>query len=106
MSERRRGIRRDSFEAHREAKEIGPYPPWEKWKVSLANRFGDTIPSELEEHLHEWYVLRRKNQAGIISKEQLQDLTRAFSDEHEGLFKDERFISAFKYITEKTAINN
>lgn len=96
--------RKDDFRAHREAKEIGPYPPWERWKTSLISRFGDRIPPELEDHLHEWYVLRRKHQAGLISKAELNDLTKAFSNQHEALFNDETFISAFQFITEKTTM--
>lgn len=104
MAERKRGAARDNFIAFREARQLGPYPSWDAWKSTLVNFLGQKLPEDLEQHLHEWYVLRRESQLNNIPKEEVQKQRQNYSDEHALLFDDELALKAFKFITEKTAI--
>lgn len=103
MTERKKGAARDNFISLRECKELGPYPSWDNWKIILFSSLGK-LPIGLEEHLHEWYVLRRKIQLGSFSQEEANIQCRKFSEEHSSLFDDELAVKAFKTITERTAI--
>lgn len=58
----------------------------------------------LKPHLIEWMVIRVKHFNREISTDELNELTRKFSDGHDELFDNSLFVSSIKLITEKIGL--
>lgn len=107
MSETKRGYRlhEDHF-ARKEAKELGPYPPWKGWRNNL-HKFLETnslgsINSEEDEVLHKSYRLGRLHQKGEIGEDKLKEKKEELVEENSELFERSTFVQAFRYIEKRT----
>lgn len=90
----------------KEEKVIGPYPAWDKWKYSLLDHLKskgyEAVLNSAEEVLHKWYVVRRKEQLGIVGENERSDFARKIQEEHSQIFDIPFVVEAFRYITERT----
>lgn len=74
---------------------------WKTVEPSLTHIFGEAIPENLKPHLIEWTIVRASGFSREISKEEINNLQRKFSDSHDKLFEDSLFISAITTITNR-----
>ncbi len=108
MAEIKRGYPITDLQVMKEAKQIGPYPPWEAWKPSfrdylrkagIANNFGPDV----EEMFHEWYVFRRREQLEEIESRDADKFREEFNARNGEILEDENIVKALKFITQATA---
>jgi len=106
MSERKRGYQLGNYFARKEGKLLGGYPVWDAWKHTLQKHleskgFGN-LNSNVEPFLHEFYVLRRRQQIRNDVTEEMDAFNELLNTEHEELFDNEAIVEAFRFIGDKT----
>ncbi|MFI5240878.1 MAG: hypothetical protein ACHQUA_00405 [Microgenomates group bacterium] len=102
MAERRKKNPPDSFTLFRVVSSADTFVPWEHWKINVVHVYPNTaIPSDVEEHLQEWYTLRNRALTGQINADQFRKLQEQFSEEHATLFDSSHNIEAIRKISEK-----
>lgn len=76
-------------------------PDWLRIKPIVEQLFNGSIPGELELHLTEWAVIRGQGHRGQISRDRMNQITRAFSDSHNEMFDNKLFSGAMGMISAK-----
>lgn len=101
----KRGYSSQDALAKKEAKLLRGYPPWAAWKPALTKHLRKRNLGGLnnaESLVHEWYILRRRQQIGHNVGEEIQSFKQSLGSKHADLLKSEAVQESIRFITDKT----
>lgn len=90
---------------HKEAQEVGPYPPWDQWKQEVDKEFPGVLNGnrDLENFFRAFYIERRLYQkTGELNKEKINRLWEGIKERVRNF--EEKYGDVVYFIVQKTEI--
>ena len=103
--EARRGSPFPNGHTREEAKDVGPYPPWDGWKHIIKSRLGidlKELRNGTEAILKEAYMLRRYIQLGRLEKDSWMEFLDELDKNHPEFMDKADSVNIISLIVERT----